>query len=69
MQTDWMVWQTKQSKEKMKYSFETTSESSPNVSLWPAVVNEIRSVINSLKSKKLHRYVGATDMIIQKLHM
>jgi len=51
----------------MKYSFETISETCPRVSLWPARVNEIRNVINSLKSKKLCRYVGVIDIIIQKL--
>jgi hypothetical protein len=52
----------------MKYSFETTSETCPHVSLWPATVNEIRNVISFLKSKKLCRYVGVIDIIIQKLH-
>lgn len=52
----------------MKYSFETTSETCPQVSFWPATVNEIRNVINSLKSKKLCRYVGVIDIITQKLH-
>jgi len=48
----------------MKYNFERTSETCPHVSLWPATVNEIRNVINSLKSKKLFRYVGVIDIII-----
>jgi len=52
----------------MKYSFETTSETCPRVSLWPATFHEIRNVINSLKSKTLCRYVGVIDIIIQKLH-
>ena len=52
----------------MKYGFETTTETCPHVNLWPARVIEIRNVINSLKSKKLCRYVGVIDIIIQKLH-
>jgi hypothetical protein len=52
----------------MKYSFETISETCPRVSLCPATVNEIRNVVNFLKSKKLCRYVGVIDIIIQKLH-